>query len=97
MIGHPPSPPLFPTPPLFRPGATDAHTRRRCTAGGAANAVHLLVAEGELQPRLQLSRVPDRKSTRLNSSHANISYAVLCLKKKKNNHTINLHDNSIQE
>src|SRR3712207_7744967 len=30
-------------------------------------------------------RVGDRKSTRLNSSHANISYAVFCLKKKKNN------------
>src|SRR5882757_10420073 len=29
---------------------------------------------------------PDRKSTRLNSSHANISYAVFCLKKKKKNH-----------
>src|SRR3712207_8843904 len=29
----------------------------------------------------------DRKSTRLNSSHANISYAVFCLKKKKNSHT----------
>src|SRR3712207_6922969 len=31
-----------------------------------------------------LQRVKDRKSTRLNSSHANISYAVFCLKKKKN-------------
>src|SRR3712207_8219189 len=31
----------------------------------------------------------DRKSTRLNSSHANISYAVFCLKKKKNNNKIN--------
>src|SRR5947209_10405166 len=31
------------------------------------------------------SAVRDRKSTRLNSSHANISYAVFCLKKKKNN------------
>src|SRR3712207_7053350 len=31
----------------------------------------------------------DRKSTRLNSSHANISYAVFCLKKKKNEHTHN--------
>src|SRR5947209_14651902 len=30
--------------------------------------------------------VPDRKSTRLNSSHANISYAVFCLKKKKHKH-----------
>src|SRR5947209_14436590 len=35
-------------------------------------------------PRLGLA-VADRKSTRLNSSHANISYAVFCLKKKKNN------------
>src|SRR3712207_8349016 len=32
-----------------------------------------------------LETVKDRKSTRLNSSHANISYAVFCLKKKKNN------------
>src|SRR5947209_10154131 len=31
---------------------------------------------------------PDRKSTRLNSSHANISYAVFCLKKKKNKHQL---------
>src|SRR3712207_7960859 len=33
-------------------------------------------------------QVVDRKSTRLNSSHANISYAVFCLKKKKNQNTI---------
>src|SRR3712207_6943315 len=33
----------------------------------------------------------DRKSTRLNSSHANISYAVFCLKKKKNNKTIYIY------
>src|SRR5258707_8156550 len=35
---------------------------------------------------------PDRKSTRLNSSHANISYAVFCLKKKKNNKNHSLQD-----
>src|SRR5258707_2037842 len=34
--------------------------------------------------RLGTEATPDRKSTRLNSSHANISYAVFCLKKKKN-------------
>src|SRR3712207_7943954 len=34
-----------------------------------------------------ISKSPDRKSTRLNSSHANISYAVFCLKKKKNTDT----------
>src|SRR3712207_7501970 len=33
-----------------------------------------------------VARRPDRKSTRLNSSHANISYAVFCLKKKKKRH-----------
>src|SRR3712207_7808398 len=33
--------------------------------------------------RARLGQQPDRKSTRLNSSHANISYAVFCLKKKK--------------
>src|SRR3712207_7714649 len=36
--------------------------------------------------RLALAGLEDRKSTRLNSSHANISYAVFCLKKKKKNH-----------
>src|SRR3712207_7714550 len=35
----------------------------------------------------------DRKSTRLNSSHANISYAVFCLKKKKNTHKLLHHTN----
>src|SRR3712207_8028697 len=42
-------------------------------------------ARGELgRPAGRLGQDPDRKSTRLNSSHANISYAVFCLKKKKN-------------
>src|SRR3712207_8999865 len=39
--------------------------------------------EGALQPDRTRQVVGDRKSTRLNSSHANISYAVFCLKKKK--------------
>src|SRR3712207_8907049 len=38
------------------------------------------------------SRGADRKSTRLNSSHANISYAVFCLKKKKKQNNTNQHD-----
>src|SRR3712207_8574379 len=46
-----------------------------------AVAVDLAEAqEGEVEPA---AGVEDRKSTRLNSSHANISYAVFCLKKKK--------------
>src|SRR3712207_7429140 len=42
-----------------------------------------LLRDGRGCPRYQLALIQDRKSTRLNSSHANISYAVFCLKKKK--------------
>src|SRR3712207_7779710 len=41
----------------------------------------------DLEKAREVPRWRDRKSTRLNSSHANISYAVFCLKKKNNNHT----------
>src|SRR3712207_8999115 len=44
-------------------------------------------AKRNCQPIRRLPRVLDRKSTRLNSSHANISYAVFCLKKKKSEAT----------
>src|SRR2546430_4294723 len=40
--------------------------------------------------RTSIGRDRDRKSTRLNSSHSQISYAVFCLKKKKNNHTTSI-------
>src|SRR3712207_7424167 len=43
-------------------------------------------AGAQHDPQVEGVAVRDRKSTRLNSSHANISYAVFCLKKKKNNH-----------
>src|SRR5690242_21285181 len=45
----------------------------------------ILVEEGETVPNNAEIAVIDRKSTRLNSSHMSISYAVFCLKKKKNN------------
>src|SRR3712207_7561541 len=59
-------------------------------AGRPAEHFEVLLETGQpRQPRdyFQRSNDPevDRKSTRLNSSHANISYAVFCLKKKKNN------------
>src|SRR3712207_8659418 len=58
-------------------------SRRRQAAGARPPPP----AASELQPRtaqpLLLHAGQDRKSTRLNSSHANISYAVFCLKKKK--------------
>src|SRR5205085_11477692 len=47
--------------------------------------------EGPLRHRLSLSR--DRKSTRLNSSHSQISYAVFCLKKKKKKKKTKNHEN----
>src|SRR3712207_8943462 len=55
-------------------------------ASGIPVAVSKLVSEkratGDYEGTIQVLRKADRKSTRLNSSHANISYAVFCLKKK---------------
>src|SRR5947199_3721926 len=69
MIRRPPRSTLFPYTTLFR----SVHDRN-VTAAVRRHAVHALVDRG-------LRR--DRKSTRLNSSHLGISYAVFCLKKKK--------------
>src|SRR3712207_9010371 len=81
MIRRPPRSTLFPYTTLFR---SDPHVRpdqqehvREPRHGGAAVADHALL------PDLGEGAAVDRKSTRLNSSHANISYAVFCLKKKK--------------
>src|SRR5690348_17527089 len=73
MIRRPPRSTLFPYTTLFR--SLHAHAARcrgaiwlRAERGGAARAAR---------------QIADRKSTRLNSSHPSISYAVFCLKKKK--------------
>src|SRR3712207_7808525 len=60
-------------------GGVDEVDRRLVPGHQPVVAVHGGVGEGQ-----------DRKSTRLNSSHANISYAVFCLKKKKNKHSTTL-------
>src|SRR3712207_7147446 len=60
---------------------------RAVPAHRADGRVHRAPAAPPRRP-VGLSR-PDRKSTRLNSSHANISYAVFCLKKKKKTHKFN--------
>src|SRR5947209_12157968 len=52
-----------------------------CGKGGDCQRVLSFAAEGEPHGQQEGNRT-DRKSTRLNSSHANISYAVFCLKKK---------------
>src|SRR3712207_7408718 len=86
MIRRPPRSTLFPYTTLFRsrckevaffafgkvPLALADHPRPRST-----------VAENGKRKAGHICRDADRKSTRLNSSHANISYAVFCLKKKK--------------
>src|SRR3712207_6911006 len=99
MIRRPPRSTLFPYTTLFR----SVLRKARGPAGGPGE--HADAAEKDedepLRPRphgatLRRGRQRDRKSTRLNSSHANISYAVFCLKKKTKNinhifHTSNLH------
>src|SRR5258708_27882228 len=77
MIRRPPRSTLFPYTTLFRSngsgGGCGASLARRNEAGRTARFARL-----EAEPQ------GDRKSTRLNSSHQIISYAVFCLKKKKN-------------
>src|SRR3712207_6954060 len=91
MIRRPPRPTLFPYTTLFR--STYYAPRRLAT--GMGYVIDLLAAIPSVVygfwgiAALAPAMVPfygwaeqDRKSTRLNSSHANISYAVFCLKKK---------------
>src|SRR3712207_7217058 len=94
MIRRPPRSTLFPYTTLFRSveariDLLDRHVVLRSRRRGVA---HDPVDDGDRRPRKRVARVEgpedgdvlgDRKSTRLNSSHANISYAVFCLKKKK--------------
>src|SRR3712207_8837029 len=91
MIRRPPRSTLFPYTTLFRSHAVPPARQRRGTRPGGpgsysgADEVPFEAVEHEVEPVLELRAVVvagDRKSTRLNSSHANISYAVFCLKKK---------------
>src|SRR5438067_13523851 len=76
MIRRQPRSTLFPYTTLFRSqrGELRRRSRRACIGVGG----HVLLRPDDRQ----LLGVPDRKSTRLNSSHVSISYAVFCLKKK---------------
>src|SRR5438309_3358563 len=72
MIRRPPRSTLFPYTTLFR--SRDPDDREH----------HGVIAEDRLAAAVRDDVREDRKSTRLNSSHSSISYAVFCLKKKKN-------------
>src|SRR3712207_7050160 len=95
MIRRPPRSTLFPYTTLFRsqarghvglePPAVLADRRAPAVAGVGRRAVLELqqVLDDDARVVQDGAALQDRKSTRLNSSHANISYAVFCLKKKK--------------
>src|SRR5690348_18125285 len=102
MIRRPPRSTLFPYTTLFRSlhdgGVNRAEQRVAPPASAARAAVgrrrcHAVHDRERLRSLQRRSSVPlrDRKSTRLNSSHPSISYAVFCLKKKKINYTHNEH------
>src|SRR2546427_6372734 len=78
MIRRPPRSTLFPYTTLFR---------SRGDGRGVVVHVHRHVAD-RLSGRQGVDKRTDRKSTRLNSSHSQISYAVFCLKKKKRNRNL---------
>src|SRR3712207_8932686 len=97
MIRRPPRSTLFPYTTLFRSGHRVTRWKRRVRGGrdrGDDRRIRRLgprAVEDVLQERAdeagereaRAGARGDRKSTRLNSSHANISYAVFCLKKKQ--------------
>src|SRR2546422_8619586 len=86
MIRRPPRSTLFPYTTLFRSdlalGALGVKSAELARAVPAARE-RLAEAERDREARVQGRHTADRKSTRLNSSHGYISYAVFCLKKKK--------------
>src|SRR3712207_8175916 len=67
-------------------GATPCLNGARAARGGSSRRTRSASSSARSSLPASSARPSDRKSTRLNSSHANISYAVFCLKKKKNNH-----------
>src|SRR3712207_8135093 len=102
MIRRPPRSTLFPYTTLFRsvhlgrlhvaPHLPGAQPDRRGVGGAADAGRH---APGRPGGHRVVDRGLDRKSTRLNSSHANISYAVFCLKKKKKYISYNKNDSEL--
>src|SRR3712207_8452908 len=89
MIRRPPRSTLFPYTTLFRsaqaereavaPGSDAGQSAPRTSSKKSARGTQASAPAARAQ---QSAAAEDRKSTRLNSSHANISYAVFCLKKK---------------
>src|SRR3712207_7441099 len=83
MIRRPPRSTLFPYTTLFRSAADEELTKISAMAKLYCTDVAMEVTTDAVQVLGGYGYIQDRKSTRLNSSHANISYAVFCLKKKQ--------------
>src|SRR3712207_7105122 len=98
MIRRPPRSTLFPYTTLFRSSMqADLSALLDVLSDGLAQlqrGVRLEVARAYLAGVNGGGKAADRKSTRLNSSHANISYAVFCLKKKKHYFDTMAYDSS---
>src|SRR3712207_8320636 len=106
MIRRPPRSTLFPYTTLFRSWQAIEREERRRGAEQGRPRVKIVDVEEMLRVAREQGRRPvsaptrlvrrarrDRKSTRLNSSHANISYAVFCLKKKKRKNSKTVKNN----
>src|SRR3712207_8525723 len=99
MIRRPPRSTLFPYTTLFRSTwtggsgfpATPSRAPGPQSRSPATSSAPQLGRSGRLRLVLRRAHGQDRKSTRLNSSHANISYAVFCLKKKKKKKKIRVY------
>src|SRR2546430_12393607 len=88
MIRRPPRSTLFPYTTLFRSPARLSETASEALGiddaekAGSDSRRNARPTAGAKAEHTRHSKAPDRKSTRLNSSHSQISYAVFCLKKK---------------
>src|SRR5690242_21225071 len=95
MLPRPPRSTLFPYTTLFRSAARAAHAQARRALDARAPAlrrVRLVLTGLTMKRRCASIQGADRKSTRLNSSHMSISYAVFCLKKKKKKNDTQRHE-----
>src|SRR3712207_7300911 len=98
MIRRPPRSTLFPYTTLFRSARDIVYPSLALRKLAMPEVV---VTEQDMKDAFEAQfgeklKARDRKSTRLNSSHANISYAVFCLKKKKNKIKLRVHNVKLQ-
>src|SRR2546430_6089549 len=98
MIRRPPRSTLFPYTTLFRSGVgrggarEDRDTRGRCHGrAGVCTGTNRVARRRRDRAEQKIAAAIDRKSTRLNSSHSQISYAVFCLKNKQTQPTSKSH------